>query len=222
MDPTLADPAKTLLQRIGRFPDPLAWPPRAFRGSGRFDDSRDEFGGIYAAVSRVTYYLETLDTYRPDPALLQRLMTMDSEPFTPQSGVVPDDYFSKLIGQFRLDGGQRWLDTRIDATQSAVALSRETAIAAVLPALGYGKRFKRGDLLGSDRRLTQTVARWAYDYGYAGSAYSCSHRPRLDCWAISEGAGFTVVQLPAPVQPDDPDLIAVAREFGITISFDRG
>lgn len=101
----LADPAKTLLQRIGRFPDPLAWPPPGFRGSGRFDDPRDDFGVIYAAASRIACYLETLDTYRPDRALLQRLMAKGSEPFTPQSGVIPDDYFTKLIGRFRLDGG---------------------------------------------------------------------------------------------------------------------
>lgn len=221
MDLILADPAKTLLHRIGRFPDPLAWPPPGFRGSGRFDDPRDDFGVIYAAAFRIACYLETLDTYRPDRALLQRLTAMGSEPFIPQSGMIPDDYFTKLIGRFRLDDGQAWLDLRINAEQTAVALSREPAIAAVLPALGYGKRFKLGDRLGSDRQLTQTVARWAYANGYAGLACSCSHRPRLDCWAIFEGAGITIVDTPTPIRARRSRSDRGGREFGLTIFFDR-
>ena len=102
-----------------------------------------------------------------------------------------------------------------------MALGREHEIAMVLPELGYGPRFKPGDLLGSDRRLTQLMARWAYDQGYAGLTYSCSHRPELDCWAIFEGASFSVIGEPATIDPADPEVVAVAREFGLTISVAR-
>lgn len=216
-----ADPGDAFLHRIGRAPDPLAWPAPAFSGAGRFDDPLNAFGVLYASASRLACYLETLDTYRPDRALLQSLLAMGPDPFTPRSGLIPDDYFGKLIGRFRLAAGQRWLDVRIDAPESAAALSREPTIASLLPDLGYGKRFKPGDLLGADRRLTQTIARWAYANGYAGLAYSCSHRPRLDCWAVFAGAALTVVGAPLSIAPDDPDLIAVAREFELTISFAR-
>lgn len=153
--------------------------------------------------------------------MLQRLAVAEPEAFDPQSGLVPDDFFDRLIIGLRPDPGQIWLDLRIGAPESAVALSREPTIAAMLPELGYGARFKPGDLLGSDRRLTQMVARWAYKHGYAGLAYSCSHRPHLDCWAIFVGASFSVIGRPAPISRSDPDVIAVAAEFDLTIVFGR-
>ncbi|MGH2561295.1 MAG: RES domain-containing protein [Thermomicrobiales bacterium] len=179
-------------------------------------------GVLYAAAERRACYLETLDTYRPDRALLQRLLAVGSAGFAPRTGLIPDSYFDKLIGHLRLQSGQRWLDVRIDAPETAVALSRESAIAGLLPELGYGKRLKPGDLVGSDRRLTQVVARWAFEAGFAGMAYNCSHDMRHDCRAIFEGAVFTVAANPSPIQPDDPELIAVARAFELTMSFARG
>lgn len=80
-------------------------------------------------------------------------------------------------------------------------------------------RFKPGDLVGSDRQLTRTIARWAYENGDAGLAYGCSHDLRLDCWAVFEGASFSVVAPPSPIDPTDPNVIAVARQFELTISF---
>ncbi len=174
---------------------------------------------LYAGESRFVCYLESLDQYRPFQALLQQVAIFGPDSFTPRTGLVPASFFTRLVGWFRLDPGQRWLDLRISAPETAVALSREHAIATVLPELGYGPRFKPGDLLGSDRRLTQMVARWAYEQGYAGLTYSCSHRPTLDCWAIFEGASFSVIGKPATIDPADPEVIAVAREFGLTISF---
>jgi hypothetical protein len=213
-----ASPSSSLF-RIGWPPDPLAWPPPQYRGVGRFDDPQNEFGVLYVAESLRACYLETLDTFRPDRALLQRLLAMGPETFVPQSGLVPDTYFDRLIASLRLEPGQRWLDVRIGAPETVVALSREPAIAAMLPELGYGKRVKPGDLVGSDRRLTRKVARWAYERGYAGLAYSCSHDLRLDCWAVFEGAAFSVVGPPSPIDPTNPDFIAVARQFELTISF---
>lgn len=174
---------------------------------------------IYATPARRACFLETLDAFRPDRALLQRLLAMGPDAFTPQSGLIPDANFDKLIGHLRLADGQRWLDIRMNAPESALALCREQAIAALLPELGYGKRFKPGDLVGPDRRLTQAIARWAFERGFAGLAYSCSHDLRLDCWAIFEGAAFVRIDPPSSIEPDDPDLIAVARDFELTISF---
>lgn len=216
-----ADPGDVVRLRIGRPPHPLAWPPPAFRGGGRFDDPENAFGVLYASPSRLACFLATLDAYRPDRALPQRLIAMGPDRFMPQSGLVPDDYVDRAIGRFRVHAGQRWLDLRVDAPETASALSREPEIAAILPSLGYEKRVKPGGMLGSDRRLTQAVAGWARERGYVGAAYSCSHRPRLDCWAVFEGAGFDSVDPPVPIGPDDPDLLVVAREFDLTIFFAR-
>ena len=215
------DPAGVVLLRIGRPPDPLAWPPPEFRGGGRFDDPENAFGVRSASASRTACFLETLDVYRPDLALLQRLRAMGPDPLAPRAGLVPDDSFARLIARFRIAPGRHLLDLRIDAPETAAEISRDPTMVDRLQVRGYGQRIKPGDLLGSDRRLTQTVARWAFDQGYAGLAYSCSHRPRLDCWAVFEGTPLVVAGPPQPVEPDDPELAAVAQEFGLTIGDSR-
>src|SRR5688572_4200180 len=120
----LADPEDKTLYRIGWPPDPLAWPEPAYRGSGRFDDPLNRFGVLYAADERGTCFLETLETYRPDTLLLQRLLVMGAGGFVPQSGAIPDMYFAKQFGRLRVAEGQRMLDLRASAPSTAVALSR--------------------------------------------------------------------------------------------------
>jgi hypothetical protein len=89
-------------------------------------------------------------------------------------------FFARVLGLLRLADGQRWLDVRVSAPGSAMALSHDAAFAPRLPELGHGNWFKPGDVVGSDRRLTQAIARWAHENGFAGIAYSCSHDLRLD------------------------------------------
>lgn len=74
-----------------------------------------------------------------------------------------------------------------------------------------------GDVLSRDRRVTQAIARWAFDQGYGGIRYPSRFHPALDLWAIFEGAPFTEVAV-AAIEPDDPDLIAVAALFRLTIA----
>lgn len=212
-----SSPATPLL-RIGRPPDPLSWPAPELRGGGRFDDSAGDFGVLYTAPSKRACFLETLDVYRPDSTLLKRLAVMGAERATPRSGLIPEAFFARILGVLRLADGQRWLDVRVNAPATAMAMNLDPAFAALLPELGYGKRIKPGDLFGSDRGVTQAVAHWAHGHDFAGIAYSCSHDLRLDCWAIFEGALFSAVEAPMTIAPDDPELIAVAKDFDLTIS----
>ena len=39
-------------------------------------------------------------------------------------------------------------------------------------------------VLGPQRRLTQALARWAYEHGYAGIAYPSRFDDALSLWAI--------------------------------------
>ncbi len=212
----------TQLLRIGRPPDPLGWPAPEFRGGGRFDDPAKRFGVLYTAPTKRACFLETLDVYRPDTTLLQRLAVMRDERATPQSGLIPEAFFARVLGVLRLADGQRWLDVRVSTPATAMALSLDSAFASQLPELGYGTRIKPGDLFGSDRRVTQAVAQWARGHDFAGIAYNCSHDLRLDCWAIFEGALFSSVESPLPIAPDDPELIAVAKDFDLSISSTYG
>jgi hypothetical protein len=52
------------LYRLGRLPDPLAWPSWEFAGDGRFDDPQRQFRTLYAAEQRHACFVETLARFR--------------------------------------------------------------------------------------------------------------------------------------------------------------
>ena len=72
-------------------------------------------------------------------------------------------------------------------------------------------------VMGPARTLTQAIARWAYERGYAGIAYRSRFDEKLTLWAIFESAAFEVAGVPEPIETDDADLAATARLFGITV-----
>jgi len=74
-----------------------------------------------------------------------------------------------------------------------------------------------GHVLGSSAALTQTIARWAHQHGYAGLAYTSRLDARLTLWALFEGAAFESIGEPDPITPDDPDLAATARLYGLLV-----
>jgi hypothetical protein len=101
-----------VLHRVGRAPDPWAWPPWAYAGEGsfgnRFDDPAGEYRVLYASVGP---FLETLARYRTDPALVAALKEIaddeedaDRYPTIPP-GVMPAHWCkSRRIGAADHDG----------------------------------------------------------------------------------------------------------------------
>jgi hypothetical protein len=201
------------LYRIGLLPDPLTWPPREYLGSGRFDDPRREFRVLYAATRRGGAFVETLARFRPllEAMARQRQVIGAEEPEPGRQGIVPAGwYHRRAVIRLCLGPGQRWLDLR--APQTREALRRE--LAATLLALGFTD-LDLSAVVGPRRQLTQAIARWAYERGYAGLAYSSRLDAALGLWAIFEGAAFAAVGLPEPIVATDPDLLATARLFGL-------
>jgi len=105
-----------VLHRVGRAPDPWAWPPWAYAGEdgtfgNRFDDPAGEYRVLYASSQRVGPFLETLARYRTDPALVATLEEIvgeegdaDRYPTIPP-GVVPAHWCeTRRIGAARHDG----------------------------------------------------------------------------------------------------------------------
>jgi len=201
------------LHRIGRLPDPLAWPPWEAVGGGRFDDPVRRFRVLYAASRRRGAFVESLAPFRPALALLARLgeVTGTDEP-VPGARVPPDWYRRRGVARLRLAPRQRWLDLRSPATREAL----RRALAAELLRLGLVDLDLSG-VAGPSRALTQAIAGWAHEHGYAGLAYASRIDQRQTCWAVFEGASFEPVGLPEPITPDDPDLRAVARLFGLAL-----
>jgi hypothetical protein len=162
-------------------------------------------------------FLETLDSFRPaivDFTLAAMGPAGDPTDEMPAAGLIPDAYFRKLIGRLTVAPNQLWLDLRSAETHQTL----RSELAQTLVTLGYPRRFVWGDLLSHDHRLTQAVASWAYDRGFHGIASTSCHDSEVDCWALFDRTEFEAVGSPDPIRRDDPDLVAVARLFELTIS----
>jgi hypothetical protein len=210
-----AEPPASGLYRIGRFPDPLVYPPWhvAAAKAGRFDDPGDEFRVLYTAVQRVACFVETLAVFRPRLAFLDQARSLpdgDRGDDTPVLGTVPAGWHrERLIGRLTAAPGQRWLDLRSHET----ILALRVELATTLTALGLDD-FDLRVAVGSNRRLTQTIARWAYERDFQGIAYTSRHGADLDCWTIFEGSRFEPEEI-ALVDAQDPDLVIAARRLGL-------
>jgi hypothetical protein len=203
------------LHRIGRFPDPLAFPPWhvAVAKAGRFDDPSDEFRVLYAAAQRVACFVETLAVFRPRLAFLERASALpDGERGNdiPAVGAIPAGWHrERLIGRLVPAAGQRWLDLR--SHETILALRAE--LAATLLALGLDD-FDLSVAIGANRRFTQAIARWAYERDFQGIVYASRHGADLDCWALFEGCSYEAMEI-APVDLHDPDLVLAAYRLGL-------
>ncbi len=71
------------LYRIGRPPDPLAWPLHSVIGHERFVDPLRQYRVLYAAAQRAGCFAETLAAFRPSLASLaaERAVLNADEPF---------------------------------------------------------------------------------------------------------------------------------------------
>lgn len=212
-----ASPPAAGLYRIGRWPDPLAWPLwEHVRGVNRFDDPLRRFRVLYTAELRLTCFLETLAPLRLSlevVAALAQLPAGDRQDDPATKGIIPADWrFTRVIGHLIVDSGQRWPDLRAMETREAL---REQ-LATTLVALGY-RDFDAGIALLQDRQLTQAIAQWAYDQGYQGIVYPSRFDTSLTCWAVFENARFTAIGETA-IARDDPDFVEAAGRFDLTIA----
>ncbi len=126
--------------------------------------------------------------------------------------VPPDWYQGRAVGLLRITPRQRWLDLRSAETREVL----RHELARTLFDFGLADLDLSG-VVGPGRQLTQAIARWAYEQGYNGLAYSSRLDAALTCWAIFEGAMFEPAGPPEPILSDDPDLLRVARLFGLGV-----
>jgi hypothetical protein len=190
---------------------------------GRYDDPSQRVSTLYASVERRTAFLETLDGFRPSLSLLARI---DEDPFqlgwlasagileAPLLGVIPEPYFDRLIAEFKVESGQRWLDLRTPETTEALL----EPLAQRLIEAGHPSRFVHGDLLGANHQVTRVFATWAIEHDFAGIAYASCHDPGESCWVLFDRARLAHVGSIEPISRADPDLLAVAQRWNLSIS----
>ena len=210
----LADavPPSQPLCRIGYLPDPLAWPPLQYVGSGRFDDPMRRFRTLYAAEQRLGCFVESLARYRPSPRVLAELRNVTGAPDHTLLPVVPSDWWvRRCVGRFHLDPGQKWLDLRVLGSREALRVElADTLLRLDLPDLDVSS------VRSLNRDLTRAIARWAYEHSYNGVAYTSRFDDGLDCWALFEGASLRPAGPPEVILPDDPDLRETLRLFNLS------
>lgn len=64
-----------VVYRLGRRPDPWAWPDWRYAGpdgtfGNRFDDPQGIYRVLYASTQRLATFRECLAPFRPDPAVI--------------------------------------------------------------------------------------------------------------------------------------------------------
>ncbi|MDQ2651905.1 MAG: RES family NAD+ phosphorylase [Chloroflexota bacterium] len=207
--------AGSLIYRIGRAPEPRAWPPANIEG--RYSHPEGAVRVLYGASERRAAFLETLQSFRPalaDLAALKKRMDLPPDfPGSASPDLIPADYFRRRLAMFRVPTTEPMLDLCSPATHAL--LRRE--LAAALLSGGYSGAFNFGEVIGSDYRLTQLIARWAHDHEYTGVAYPSAHDHSLTCWAVFDTASIILLGEPEPIPRDDPDLHLAAILFGLRL-----
>lgn len=228
MTPPLASTSPGgLLYRVGRAPDPWAWPDWAFAGEdgtfgNRFDDPGADYRVLYASSLRVGAFVEVLARYRTDPALVAEYAEIsddggDDHPTIPP-GIVPGDWpTQRLVGTATHSGPFADVGHSDSLAHLRVALASRV--------LHHGL----DDLDGGDlrrrvpRAFTQEISRYVFERGVdaegrslAGIRYLSRLGDELENWAVFEGTE-PEDRTSAPIAVDDEDLQAALAKLDLQL-----
>src|SRR2546427_3306817 len=98
------------VRRIGRMPDPWAWPPWEAQHSdntfgNRWDDPEGVYRVVYACSQLEGAYVEVLSRLRPDPAVLAGLAEIDGPDPEYRVGIVPASWLTtRAVGEAMIRG----------------------------------------------------------------------------------------------------------------------
>jgi hypothetical protein len=99
------------LYRIGRSPDPWAWPDWADAAAdgtfgNRWDDPRSSYRVLYAASDRLGAFIEVLARFRPDPHVVAALREIegDDAPLLPPGSLHVSWLENRMIGEASVAG----------------------------------------------------------------------------------------------------------------------
>jgi hypothetical protein len=207
------------LYRLGRHPDPWAWPDWSYAArdgtfGNRYDDPATSYRVLYASSQRVGAFLETLARFRPDLEVLAELDRIEGDDELPPA--VPRTWLGgRLIGEATVEG--RFVD--VGDTGSLATL--RTALAAHAIHHGLDEIDAATIRLRAPRGFTQQMSRYAYEQGsFAGIRYRSRLGDDVVNWAIFEpapgGASPLVETTSAAIAADDSDLRAALELLGLT------
>ena len=143
------------------------------------------------------------------------------DPAFPEHGLLRYDWMHRRrIGHTVLRPKARFVD--ISHSSTLAHLNEQLGSIAALQGI---QDIDLSAMTSQARRLTQYAARYVHEQGYAGIRYSSRLGQNWECWALFEdrfahGAGTP--GFPDAISPDDPDLLAIAGAFGISIELMTG
>jgi hypothetical protein len=204
---------------------------------------------IYAATSEQAAYGELLADLRPiGPAVdeLRRFGIAQALLNSAQDGVV-DPSFPEHVTIPKAWRERRHLT---QATLAHDAVFVDISNPATLTTLRLGflssldqrtrkdmglNDFDLSDVMSRNRALTQHLARYLHELPndaitelgpgeeIAGIRYLSRHSPEWECWALFADRidGRLEIGESRPIAADDPDLLAVARQFGLSVETDN-
>jgi hypothetical protein len=181
------------LYRVGRAPDPWAWPDwsnAAADGTfgNRWDDPESAYRVLYAASERLGAFVEVLARFRPDPHVLEELQKIEGE----DERVFPPGRLNvgwlerRRLGEASVGG--RFVD--VGHSESLAKIRRDLVHRVV--------HYRLLDLdastirLSVPRRFTQEISRYVYEQTSASGALGIHVRRRV-FWASPRRASMPVL-----------------------------
>lgn len=214
------------IYRLGRKPDPWAWPEWAYAGEdgtfgNRYDDPRSAYRVLYASSLRLGTLLETLARFRPDPAILAVEIEGDPRDVTYETltaGVVPASWLeNRALSTARCDA----VFADVGHARSLACLS--AALAAEVVRYGLDDLDAAAIRASVPRGFTQEVSRHVYecteeqgDRSFQGIGYLSRLGDDIRNWAIFEPAQIEVLDRPE-LDRDDPDLNEALALHGLEL-----
>jgi hypothetical protein len=203
---------------------------------------------IYAATSSQGAYGELLADSRPigpalaamasygiAPALLNAAENETVDPLFPDQLTVSRAWRRRRqITQALLGERSTFINVSHPATLTFLRVHFLASLDAQTRQLLKLDDFDLSDVMSRNRTLTQHLARYLHELPresfselgpgeeIAGIRYLSRHSPEWECWALFADRieGKLEIGESRPISADDPDLLAVARHFGLSVETD--
>jgi hypothetical protein len=228
--------ARTLdleIYRVGRPPDPWAWPDWAYAGPGgtfgnRWDDAQGRYRVLYAASTRLGAFVETLAPLRPDASVLAAYgeMELASGEETASPGRVPVTWCRERVVTKGIATDVEGTFVNVGASSSLSILREE--LAARVVHYGLSDLDAATIRVTAPRGFTQEISTYvAAQRGedgrpYGGIFYLSKLGDEFENWAIFEreemrGQSPVLSVDREVVDPEDADFVRACEILGLEI-----
>jgi RES domain len=202
--------------RVGRKPNPWAWPPWEIAGEdgtfgNRWDDARSTYRVLYGSSQLEACFVETLARFRPDPHVLAGLARIEGPEPMRAAGRLPRSWLNgRVVGEASVSG----VFCDVGAAASLAYLHR--ALAATLVRYGIAELDGAAIRQTAPRRFTQEISSHVYALSdarggprFAGIGYRSRFGDHYQNWAIFERPG----RRPVIRAPRTRKIAPLQREF---------